>query len=573
MRYNGLLTALVAAAALVCGIPAAADVGSGSGPPTAVGTGGAAASVERLATEAAVGILRRGGNAVDAAVASAAVLGVTEPFSCGIGGGGFMVIRTAGGRVTTIDGRETAPMAMHPTSFWENGRPLPFNDARYSGLSVGVPGTVETWADALENYGTMSLAEVFAPAIHVARHGYVIDQVWFDQVNANRDWFDDIPASAALFLDPDGTPRDVGTVFTNPALAKTYERIAHLGEKGFYRGAVADALVQTVRHPVVSPSANHIWRSGVMKMRDLHTYTAPERAPTHVNYRGLDVYSMGPPSSGGSTVGEALNILEGYNLASMTREAALHYYLEASRYSFADRNAYLADPAYFDVPLAGLLSDEYAATRRALITATAAPGPVPPGDPYPFEGGETTTHLTTSDKSGTVVSYTFTIESTGGAGLVVPGYGFLLNNELTDFNFDSTTHPNRVEGGKRPRSSMAPTIVTSGGRPFLALGSPGGATIITTVLQMLLDRVDLGMTLPQAIADPRASQRNAVNTGVEPAFLATPERMALESRGHHFVNAGEIGAATGIEFLAGGGVLAAAEPVRRGGGSAMTELP
>ena len=573
MRYNGLLTALVAAAALVCGIPAAADVGSGSGPPTAVGTGGAAASVERLATEAAVGILRRGGNAVDAAVASAAVLGVTEPFSCGIGGGGFMVIRTAGGRVTTIDGRETAPMAMHPMSLWENGSPLPFNEARYSGLSVGVPGTVETWADALENYGTMSLAEVFAPAIHVARHGYVIDQVWFDQVNANRDWFDDIPASAALFLDPDGTPRDVGTVFTNPALAKTYERIAHLGEKGFYRGAVADALVQTVRHPVVSPSANHIWRSGVMKMRDLHTYTAPERAPTHVNYRGLDVYSMGPPSSGGSTVGEALNILEGYNLASMTREAALHYYLEASRYSFADRNAYLADPAYFDVPLAGLLSDEYAATRRALITATAAPGPVPPGDPYPFEGGETTTHLTTSDKSGTVVSYTFTIESTGGAGLVVPGYGFLLNNELTDFNFDSTTHPNRVEGGKRPRSSMAPTIVTSGGRPFLALGSPGGATIITTVLQMLLDRVDLGMTLPQAIADPRASQRNAVNTGVEPAFLATPERMALESRGHHFVNAGEIGAATGIEFLAGGGVLAAAEPVRRGGGSAMTELP
>jgi gamma-glutamyltranspeptidase / glutathione hydrolase len=573
MRFKGLLSAFVTAGALICGLPAAADVGSGSGPPTAIGTGGAAASVEKLATEAAVGILRRGGNAVDAAVASAAVLGVTEPFSCGVGGGGFMVIRTAGGRVTTIDGRETAPMAMHPTSFWENGRPLPFNDARYSGLSVGVPGTVETWADALQKYGTMSLAQVFAPAIHVARHGYVIDQVWFDQVNANRDWFDDIPASAALFLDPDGTPRDVGTVFTNPALAKTYERIAHLGAKGFYRGAVADALVQTVQHPVVSPSANHVWRSGVMKMRDLHTYTAPERAPTHVNYRGLDVYSMGPPSSGGSTVGEALNILEGYNLGSMTREAALHYYLEASRYSFADRNAFLADPAYFDVPLTGLLSDEYAATRRALITATAAPGPVPPGDPYPFEGGETTTHLTTSDKSGTVVSYTFTIESTGGAGLVVPGYGFLLNNELTDFNFDSTTHPNRVEGGKRPRSSMAPTIVTRGGRPFLALGSPGGATIITTVLQMLLDRVDLGMTLPQALADPRASQRNAVNTGAEPAFLASPERTALEGRGHHFANVGEIGAATGIEFLAGGGVLAAAEPVRRGGGSAMTELP
>jgi gamma-glutamyltranspeptidase / glutathione hydrolase len=563
--------AMVVALAFV--VTAAADVGSGSGPPTSIGTGGAASSVEKLATQAAIDILRRGGNAVDAAVAAAAVLGVTEPFSCGVGGGGFMVLRAAGGAVTTIDGRETAPAAMQPMSFWQNGAPLPFNDARYSGLSVGVPGTVETWVDALEKFGTMPLAELFAPAIHVARHGYVIDQVWFDQVNANRDWFDDIPASTALFLDADGTPRDVGTVFTNPALANTYERIAHLGAKGFYRGAVADALVETVQHPVVSATANHVWRPGVMTMRDVRAYTAPERAPTHVNYRGLDVYSMGPPSSGGSTVGEALNILEGYDLSSMTREAALHYYLEASRYSFADRNTYLADPAYFDVPLTGLLSDDYARDRRALIKETAAPGAVPPGNPYPYEGAETTTHLTTSDKSGNVVSYTFTIESTGGSGLVVPGFGFLLNNELTDFNFDSTTHPNRVEGGKRPRSSMAPTIVTRAGEPFLALGSPGGATIITTVLQILLDRIDLGMTLPQAIADPRASQRNALNTGAEPAFLSTPERTALEARGHHFTNAGEIGAAAGIEFLAGGGVLAAAEPVRRGGGSAMTELP
>jgi len=171
------------------------------------------------------------------------------------------------------------------------------------------------------------------------------------------------------------------------------------------------------------------------------------------------------------------------------------------------------------------------------------------------------------------VSYTFTIESTGGSGLVVPGFGFLLNNELTDFNYDSTTHPNRVEGGKRPRSSMSPTIVLDHGKPFLALGSPGGSTIITTVLQILVDRLDQGMTLPQAILDPRASQRNGLNTSAEPAFLASPERAALEALGHHFVNGGEIGAATGIEFLPGGGVLAAAEPVRRGGGSAMVEVP
>ena len=583
-RLRWTVVFLTIAAALLSVASASADVGSGSGPPTSIGTGGAAASVEEIATQAAIDTLKEGGNAVDAAVAAAGVLGVTEPFSCGIGGGGFMVVRTAGGLVSTIDGRETAPRAMTPTSFWVGSplAPLPFNDARFSGLSVGVPGTVATWAEALERYGTMTLARALQPGVHVASHGFVVDQTFFDQTQRNVDYFDDVPATMALFLDSDGTPRDVGSVFTNPELAATYERIAHLGPKGFYRGAVADAIVNTVQDPVISSTANHTWRPGVMEMRDLRAYVAPKRAPTHVNYRGLDVYSMGPPSSGGSTVGEALNILEGYPLSAMPRVDALHYYLEASRYSFADRNAYLADPDYFDVPLTGLLSKDYADTRRALITTTAAPAAVPPGDPYSFNMGvaaatalnsETTTHLTTSDKWGNVVSYTFTIESTGGSGLVVPGFGFLLNNELTDFNFDSITHPNRVEGGKRPRSSMSPTIVLDHGMPFLALGSPGGSTIITTVLQILVDRLDQGMTLPQAVLDPRASQRNGVNTSAEPAFLASSERAALEALGHHFVDGGEIGAATGIEFLPGGGVLAAAEPVRRGGGSAMVEVP
>jgi gamma-glutamyltranspeptidase/glutathione hydrolase len=325
-----------------------------------------------------------------------------------------------------------------------------------------------------------------------------------------------------------------------------------------------------------------------MTAPDLATYTAPERPPTHVGYRGLDVYSMGPPSSGGSTVGEALNILEGYPLSELRREQALHYFLEASRYSFADRNAYLADPDFFQVPLRGLLSKGFAATRRSLITEQAAPGAVAPGDPYPFDAGTqaqpaeasststragTTTHITVADRKGSTVSYTFTIESTGGAGLVVPGYGFLLNNELTDFNFTSTTHPNRADGGKRPRSSMAPTIVLRNHKPFLALGSPGGATIITTVLQLLVDRIDLGLTLPQAIADPRASQRNTTATSVEPAFLLQPEAAALMGRGHSFGPPAEIGAATALEFLHGKRVLAAAEPVRRGGGSALVVKP
>ena len=239
---------------------------------------------------------------------------------------------------------------MRPDSFWENGVPLPFNTARYSGMSVGVPGTVAGWARALERYGTISLAEALQPAIRLAREGFVIDQVFFDQTLANVDWFDDAPASAALFLDPDGTPKDVGTVFRNPDLARAYERIAHLGAKGFYRGAIADALTETVQHPPVAPTANHVWHSGLMTMRDLHEYVAPERAPTRIGYRGIDVWGMGPPSSGGSTVGEAMNILEGYPLATATRERQLHLFLEASRFSFADRGAYLGDPDYVNVP-------------------------------------------------------------------------------------------------------------------------------------------------------------------------------------------------------------------------------
>jgi gamma-glutamyltranspeptidase/glutathione hydrolase len=564
-------------------------------PPTAVGSGGAAASVDQLATEAAIDSLRRGGNAVDAAVTAAAVLGVTEPFSCGIGGGGFMVIRTAKGQqfaqdgrdaVVTIDSRERAPAAMRPDSFFEGGAVLPFNAARYSGLSVGVPGTLEAWSQALRRYGTISLRRALRPAIRIARNGFTVDQTFFDQTAQNQDWFDDIPPTAALFLDPDGTPHDVGTTFRNPDLANTYELLARRGPDGFYRGPLAEAISSTVKHPPLSPTANHVWRPGVMETSDLADYRAPLRPPTHVNYRGYDVYSMGPPSSGGTTDGEALNILEGYDLSSMTREAALHYYLEASRYSFADRNAYLADPDYFRVPVRGLLSKRYAATRHSLITERAATSPVPPGDPYPFEGDQgagepavtstrsgSTTHLTVSDRKGNVVSYTFTIESIGGAALLVPGYGFLLNNELTDFNIDSLTHPNRVEGGKRPRSSMAPTIVLRRGKPFLALGSPGGSMIITTVLQLLVDRIDLGSTLPAAIANPRASQRNTTATSAEPAFIQSPVAGALGARGHVFTTTPEIGAATAIEFLRGNKVIAAAEPTRRGGGTALVVRP
>jgi gamma-glutamyltranspeptidase/glutathione hydrolase len=300
---------------------------------------------------------------------------------------------------------------------------------------------------------------------------------------------------------------------------------------------------------------------------------------------------MAPPSSGGSTVGEILNILEGYRkLGRLPREQALHYYLEASRLAYADRGAFVADPGYVSVPLAQLLSDQFAAQRRAKITETAATSPVPPGEPDAVTDTSasttrvgSTTNLTVTDRWGNVVDYTFTIEQTGGNGMVVPGYGFLLNNELTDFNLtvQSPTDPggtstgaNKVEPGKRPRSSIAPTIVLRNGRPFLALGSPGGASIITTVAQILLNRLDFGMSLPDAVAAPRLSQRNGATTQTEDAFIGTPEYDALVARGQTLAvttsppSAREIGAATGIEFLPNGLVQVAAEPTRRGGGSA-----
>jgi gamma-glutamyltranspeptidase / glutathione hydrolase len=583
---------VVAALAIVLVDPQVALADGDEKRPTAVGRGGAAATVDLLGTRAAIDTLKAGGNAVDAAVAAAAVLGVTEPYSCGIGGGGFMVIRTRDGKITTIDSREESPLAMRPDSFFENGAPLPFAAARYSGLSAGVPGTVAGWDRALRRYGTWSLGRALRPGIAVATDGFVVDQTFVSQTEPNVDFFDDIPSTAALYLEPDGTPWDVGDRLANPDLARTYARIAKRGARAFYRGRIARDMVEAVRHPAVAPDANHVWRPGLMTRRDVRSYFAPERAPTRVTYRGLDVWGMGPPSSGGSTVGEALNILEGFPTAPADRTEALHRFLEASRFSFADRNAYLADPAFFDVPLSGLLSDSFAAERRALIGPTAATSPVAPGDPYDNEGDpglartegtakarrhQSTTHLVVSDRKGTVVSYTFTIESTGGNGIVVPGWGFLLNNELTDFNFDSLTHPNRADGGKRPRSSMSPSIVTRRGKPFLAVGSPGGSMIITTVLQVLLERLDLGATLPDAIARPRASQRNTATTIVEPEFMTTPEAAALEAQyGHDLVvptPPQEIGAVTGLEFLDDGRTLAAAEPTRRGGGSAAVVHP
>jgi gamma-glutamyltranspeptidase/glutathione hydrolase len=590
--------AILAAATLVTVLagPARADRRSTVKSPVAIGFGGAAATVDADATRVAIEVLRKGGNAVDAAVAAAATLGVTEPFSAGLGGGGFLVFYDARtGTVHTIDGREAAPMSMQPNAFIDpqTGLPYDFQQARVSGISVGVPGTPLTWQAALQRWGTISLREALGPAIQVANRGFVVDQTFASQVNDNINAFGQFDSTSALYL-PGGQPPAVGSIFRNHDLAETYGLIARNGVDALYRGPVAQDIVATVQDPPVSAHPIGTWafpiRPGTMAPSDLANYRVRFPAPTHVTYHGIDVYGMPTPSSGGAAVGEALNILENFDLAAMSRTQALHRYLEASALAFADRNRYVGD----DTPrslLDELLTDGFAKERACLIDpAHALPKPVAPGVPdgayadCPVaRAGEAntqglhTTNITVADRWGNVVEYTLTIEQTGGNAMVVPGRGFLLNNELTDFNFTPTQgsapDPNLPAPGKRPRSSMSPTILLKDGRPFLATGSPGGSTIITTVLQILVNRLDLGMTLPEAIAAPRATQRNTATVQAEPAFLSSPEAAALAALGHIFATNPEIGAATGVEFLPDGRILAAAEPSRRGGGAAAVVRP
>ncbi|MHA4869700.1 gamma-glutamyltransferase [Duganella sp. PWIR1] len=570
LRSSPIRTVLVSSIILTLALPAAAKT------PVATGSGGAVATISEPASQAAITILNQGGNAIDAAVAAAATLGVTDPFSCGIGGGGLMVIYLAKDkRVITLDHRETAPASFTPTVFQKDGKELDFETVVASGRSVGVPGTVRGWHEALDRYGSMSFKQVLAPAIGLATQGFKVNENFSHLVRENEGKFAKFPATAALYL-KNGKAIAAGATLRNPDLARAYRELGAGGVKAFYSGKMARALVDETNK-----------QGGSMTLADLANYEARLRQPVRSTYRGYELYGMPLPSSGGVAVAEALNILEGYDLKSMPRAKAEHLYLEASRLAFADRNAYLADPEFVEAPVAGLLSKDYAARRRELINPEQASVHAAAGDPYPFQNdqsvplrpnankliaeGAHTTHLTVSDKDGNIVSYTYTIESWGGSGIVVPGYGFLLNNEMTDFDFSGPA-PNVPEAGKRPRSSMSPTIVFKDGKPAFTIGSPGGATIITTVLQTIFNHVDLGMPMPDALNAPRLSERNGMATDVEPGFTGSAQALALEKTGQHWSKTPEeIGAANALVFNPDGTVTAVSEGQRHGVGSAMVQ--
>jgi len=556
---------------------------------TMTGSGGAVASVDPVASQVGIDVLKRGGNAADAAVATAAALGVVEPYANGIGGGGYFVYYDARTkRVSTIDGRETAPAGMTETSFLEGGKPMDFTKAVNSGLSVGVPGTVATWQAALQDYGTRSFSQMLAPAEEIARRGFVVDDAFETATADNAKRFAQFPATASLFL-PGGKPVEAGTVLRNPDLAATYAELRRRGPSALYRGGIAQDIAKVVNTPVTVPGV--MVPIGTMTTADLGRYQVKRLAPIHSTYEGHDYYGMAGSSSGGIAVAETLNLLEEYAertgvaLHDVDDVQYYHRFAEATATAFADRNRWVGDVP--GVPRQQLVSQGFARERACgFDPAKAQQRPIAFGNPDGAYGGcgtalgkagqgndgQATTHLTVADKWGNVASYTLTIEQFGGSGMVVPGRGFLLNNELTDFNFRPMTEgvpdPNLPAPGKRPRSSMSPSIVLKGGRPFMAAGAAGGATIITTTAQTITEVIDRDKTAMGGLAAPRISSRNTAATA-EPQLINSATGAALKALGQPMTSAETIGRGTAIRVLGRNLFDAGAEPTRGGGGSAM----
>jgi gamma-glutamyltranspeptidase/glutathione hydrolase len=504
--------------------------------------GGLVSTANPYAAEVGAQVLRNGGNAIDAATAIMFALGVVEPQSSGIGGGGFMLIRTKTGQTVMIDSRETMPAAATSKLFLNpDDTPMAFNTARLSGKAVGVPGAVKGAEYALKNYGTWKLADVISPATTLAEDGFLPTPRFIEAISdpTALPVLNNSDAAKAIFL-PDGKPVAAGTKFKQPDLAKTYKLIAKDGAAAFYGDTeLAKALVKAVQD-----------KGGIMTLDDVKKYDIKARTPVSGSYRGYEIISAAPPSSGGLTILYTLKLLEPYDLKQYGQNSAevIHLFSEASRLAFADRAKWMGDEDFVKVPKKGLLSSTYLDERRKLLSPNSTAASYAAGDPTPYDAaaaglgwqsdgtlaqdGRETTHVVVSDRDGNVVTFTTTIESGYGTGIVVPGYGFLLNNEMTDFDFVPGT-ANEVAPGKRPRSSMSPTIVLKDGKPFIALGSPGGSTIIPVVGQVIMNVVDFGMSLPDAINAPRTVGTGPASTVIswEPG-VSKAVRDKLKTLGH-----------------------------------------
>ena len=526
---------------------------------------GMVATQEALASRVGLEVLRDGGNAIDAAVAIGFTLAVTLPRAGNLGGGGFMLIHSAErGETVALDYRETAPAASTRDMYLDAQGNVDKDKSRYSYHSVGVPGTVAGLALALEEYGTWSLAQVLEPAIRLAEEGFVVRKDLADSLVYSQKRLSKWRATAKIFLKPDGSPYAAGDRLIQADLAWSLGQIAEHGPAAFYEGEIAAKIVTDMEAA-----------GGLINAEDLNSYKANTRPPASGTYRGYQILSMPPPSSGGVHLVQILNILEDYPIGFLGVNSAdtIHLMAEAMKLAYADRSEHLGDPDYWSVPIQGLTSKSYATALRQRIDLTRArtADEIRPGDPSGYESNETT-HFSVMDAAGNVVSNTYTINFGYGAAIVASGTGILLNNELDDFSAKPGVpnaygliggEANAVAGGKRPLSSMTPTIVLRDGQPFLATGSPGGSRIITTTLQIIMNVIDHGMNIAAATATPRIHHQwlpdeLRVETGISPDTLDL-----LAQRGHEIVIKSAMGSTQSI-LRGEDGFYGASDPRRPG---------
>ena len=497
---------------------------------------GMVVSAQHLATQVGVDVLKRGGNAVDAAVAVGYALAVVYPAAGNLGGGGFMTIQLADGRKTFLDFRETAPKAATANMYLDKDGNVIKGISTKGHLAVGVPGSVSGMEYAREKYGTMKRADLLAPAIQLAEQGFALDQGDIDLLRTATKDFGEDPASAGIFLN-NGKPFEVGEKLVQSELAKTLREISSKGTDGFYKGWVGSAIV-------ASSQAG----KGLITQDDLDSYKTRELAPVECDYRGYHVISAPPPSSGGVIICEILNVLEGYPLKEwgFRSAQAVHVQIEAMRHAYVDRNSYLGDPEFVKNPLDRLLDKAYAAKIRAAIdpAKAAISKDLKPGV-SPHEGSNTT-HYSIVDSKGNAVAVTYTLNDWFGAKVTAAKTGVLLNDEMDDFTAKLGVpniyglvqgEANAVAPGKRPLSSMSPTIVTKDGKPVMVVGTPGGSRIITAVLHTIINVIDYGMNVQEAVDAPRFHQQWLPNpTNIEPFALSPDTKKILEGMGHVFGN-------------------------------------
>ncbi|MBJ89993.1 MAG: gamma-glutamyltransferase [Woeseia sp.] len=531
------------------------------------GINGVVASSSYIASDVGVEIMRQGGNAVDAAIATAFAMAVTWPTAGNIGGGGFLIYHGANGEATAFDFREKAPKASTKTMYLDDEGNVKANSNHDGILAVGVPGTVAGLELAHQRLGSMPWADLLQPAIDLARNGMPISWNLHDSFKRLNEWWQLYPSSAKIFLRDDGSFYQPGDTWKQADLAATLGRIQEHGKDGFYKGETANLLANFM-------AAN----DGIITLDDLAQYEAKEREPIRGNYRGYQIVSMPPPSSGGTALVQMLNILEGFNLREIGHNSALYLHLltESMRRAYADRAKHLGDLDFNErMPIADLISKKHAAKQRSTIVMHKASESDPARFAQPYESEETT-HFSVVDKSGNMVSLTYTLEHGYGSKIVVDGAGFLLNNEMGDFNAQPGvttesgtigTRPNQIRPEQRMLSSMTPTIVAKNNIPLFATGTPGGRTIINTTMQTILNIIDFDMNIARAISAPRIHHQWLPNrTRMESGFFSADTIALYEQRGHIIDNSDSIGSAMAVYRNPETGVLSGAADPRAADG-------